>query len=180
MALIPNQLSSQLQITAEPLPTGISSYIRTLAVMAGLVRAAVGNYRVKQFANRLLSGIQGHDFQGEIVALFFSLSVRFATHAIRLMWSWYKTRFGQSRQARATVTTNAHCLHRSWPVPDSCRASFAAVIRLKSWITFGWKFYATGTANGWRLILPPKQHRRVGVSTFRIALNGRFFNYAAS
>lgn len=169
MAFIPQQLSSQLQVQAESLPTGISSYYRTLAVMAGLVRASVTNYSVKQFTNRLLSGIQGHDFQGEVVALFFSLSVKSAIHAIRLMSNWYKTRSEQSRQARATVTTSVRCWPRFSRAPGIYRVSFAAALRQMSWITFGLKFILIGRANGSRLTQHPKQRRRVGHNTFRFA-----------
>lgn len=64
-------------ITYERLPDGIPGTIRTLAAMAAAVRGDVGpdhcGYRsevVRRAAIRICMGIQGHDSQGELGALF--------------------------------------------------------------------------------------------------------------
>lgn len=64
-------------ITYERLPDGIPGTIRTLAAMATAVRGDVGpdhcGYRsevVRRAAIRICMGIQGHDSQGELGALF--------------------------------------------------------------------------------------------------------------
>ena len=64
-------------ITYERLPDGIPGTIRTLAAMAAAVRGDVGpdncGYRaeaIRRAAIRICMGIQGHDSQGELGALF--------------------------------------------------------------------------------------------------------------
>lgn len=180
MAFIPNQLSSQLQITAESLPSGILSYHRTLAVMAGLVRAATTNYSVKQFTNRLLSGLKGHDFESEIMTLFFSLKNKSVMRAIRSTLSLCKTRFARSKRVLATVTTNARCLPRCSRVPVLCLVLCAVEMRRTLWSMFGLRFILTGRIRGSRLIRLPKARRLGGRSILAIGWNGRFFDYGTA
>lgn len=134
-------LTSQ-KITLERLPSGLHSYYRTLDAMADFVRRAASDYSLKLFVNRLLlnSGIKGHDFQQEIVTLFFSLVIRFAIHAIRLTWSWCKTHGEQSKRALGTVTTRLLCSVHCWLRRAMSRGSSAAARPKPRWIMFGAKF----------------------------------------
>lgn len=88
MLVLKNNLNFNLRvqnstsIQTSQLPRGLESYRQTLREMAKFVREATTDYGLKQFCiNSLLRFVKGHDFEGEVAALFFSLEIRSLTGA---------------------------------------------------------------------------------------------------
>lgn len=155
----------QVQAHTETLPTGFASYLRSLAAMAELVKAACLNYRLKLFVNRLLLsiGIKGHDFPSEVASLFFSFVIRFGTRATRLTLSLFKTPCAHSKRNPVTVTTRLRFCVRCWLSRVLCHVLSSAACGLM-WLTmYGARFTAIGMIHGFRLIRPTKRQHPAGI-----------------
>ncbi len=174
MAFVPNQnFSPSFTATAERLPAGFSSYLRTLSVMAELVKSAVLDYRLKLFANGLLisSGIKGHDFMGEVASLFFSLVTAFVIRVTRWMLSLCRTRFVQSKPNPATVTTRSRFCVRCWRYKVFSPALSLVGVSRTLLTMFGVKCIWTGKMNGSLLIRQMSRQRPAGVRNFLTGLS---------
>lgn len=76
--------NQSVSISTTMLPRGLDSYRATLQEMAKFVRQATTDYGLKRFcSDNLLRFVKGHDFNGEVTALFFSLGIGSLTAAIR-------------------------------------------------------------------------------------------------
>lgn len=178
------QAQSKTTIANETLPAGFSSYIVTLQRMAAMVQAAcigqrvsgIAPFSLKNWVNSLLNkqGIQGHDFQGEVVTLFFSAAMQLPTDVTRLTLNWSVTFSRHCARLAAIVTTRFARWLRSWLMPGTFRASCAAAKPLMLWITFGVRSIWIGLTNGYHLILPTNKLSRAGHSGFPGGWNIRF------
>lgn len=168
--------SAQLRITARKLSAGLQSYIETLQAMASLVRLAALDYDVKRFTNYLFlnNSISGHDFQREIVTLFFSFGIRSVIRGIRSMSNWSRTFYEHCKPARAIATIRLRRFARCLLQRASSLDLSQAAKRGKSWIMFGVRFILIGPANGSPSILQTNKPRRDGSSLFPGAWNGRY------
>lgn len=158
------------------LPAGFPAYLQSLAAMAAFVRASVADYDLKLFVNNLFqrAGVSGHDFEKEIATLFFSLVMRSAMRAIRLMWNWCRMRGAQSKRARAIATTELRFSRRfsRWRV--LVLVLLSAAQRLMNRSTFGLKYILIGAANGWRLTPQTNKRNPAGFSDSLTATPTKF------